>query len=117
MSGRERALDLDLGLGLLDHQIVDRDERNCGKVDDLELTGLSSAEPEVSAVLVGGNAWRGRGLLGRVAAALSGNARHLPWSEIDDVSSVVTLKHAAHELGLGRGDDRAARLVRHLPGS
>ena len=115
MTGGNR--ELDLGLGVLDHQLVDRDGRNCGKVDDLELTGLSDGEPEVAAILVGGNAWRGRGLLGRIAAAISGNAVHVPWSEVDDVSSVVRLKRSAQELRLGRGDDRAARLVRRLPGS
>jgi sporulation protein YlmC with PRC-barrel domain len=109
--------ELDLGLGVLDHQLVDRDGRNCGKVDDLELTGLSDAEPEVAFILVGGNAWRGRGVLGRLAAALSGHAVRIPWSEVDEVSSVVTLKRSAQELRLGRGDDRAARLVRRLPGS
>jgi hypothetical protein len=115
MSGSDQ--ELDLGRGVLDHQLVDRDGRNCGKVDDLELTGLSEGEPEVAFILVGGNAWRGRGLLGRIAAALSGNAVHIPWSEVDEVSSVVKLKRSAQELRLARGDDRAARLVRRLPGS
>ncbi len=111
--GRE----LDLGLGLLDHQLVDRDGRNCGKVDDLELTAVPGGEPEVASILVGGAAWRGRGMLGRLAAALSGSAVRIPWSEVEDVSSVVTLKQPAQQLRLGRGDDRAARLVRRLPGS
>jgi sporulation protein YlmC with PRC-barrel domain len=108
---------LDLGLGVLDHQLVDSEGRNCGKVDDLELEGLSSGEPEVSAILVGGNAWRGRGRWGRLAAALGGRAVHVPWSEVDEVSSVVKLKRPARELRLGRGDDRAARIVERLPGS
>ena len=110
-------IEIDLGLGVLDHQIVDRDGRNCGNVDDLELTGLSSGAPEVTEILVGGNAWRGRGLFGRLAAAVSGNAVHVPWSRVDDVSTVVTLKDTAPELRLGRGDDRAARLVKWIPGA
>jgi hypothetical protein len=36
---------------------------------------------------------------------------------VDEVSSVVKLKRSAQELRLGRGDDRAARLVRRLPGA
>ena len=115
MSNGDR--ELDLGLGLLDHQLVDSEGRNCGNVDDLELKGSAGDELEVVAILVGGNAWRGRGLLGRLLAALSGNAVHVPWSEVGDVSSVVTLKRPAQELRLGRGDDRAARLIRRLPGS
>jgi hypothetical protein len=109
--------EIDLGLGVLDHQLVDAEGRHCGNVDDLELTGLTDGEPEVAEILCGGNAWRGRGTLGRLAAALSGNAVHVPWSEVAEVSSVVTLKRTAPELRLGRGDDRAARLVDWIPGS
>jgi sporulation protein YlmC with PRC-barrel domain len=109
--------ELDLGLGVLDHQLVDSEGRNCGNVDDLDLSGLTTGEPEVTEILVGGNAWRGRGLFGRLAAALSGNAVHVPWREVDEVSSVVKLKRTAPELRLGRGDDRAARLVRWIPGA
>ena len=115
MSARVR--EIDLGLGVLDHQLVDRDGRNCGNADDLELTGVSSGEPEVVEILVGGNAWRGRGLFGRLAAAVSGDAVHVPWSEVEEVSSVVKLKRPAAELRLGRGDDRAARLVKWIPGA
>ena len=110
-------VELDIGLGILDHQLVDRDGRNCGNVDDLEVAGVGSGEPEVGEILVGGNAWRGRGLFGRLAAALSGNATHVPWSEVDDIGAVVTLKGTANELRLGRGDDTAARFVKRIPGA
>jgi len=109
--------DVDLALGILDHQLVDNDGNNCGKVDDLEITGLDGDSPEVVEILVGGNAWRSRGRLGRLAARLSGNAVHMPWGEVDAVSSVVTLKRPAAELRLNRGDDRWAARVGRLPGS
>ncbi len=109
--------ELDLGLGVLDHQLVDREGRNCGNADDLEIAGISSGEPEVTEILVGGNAWRGRGLFGRIAAALSGEAVHVPWSEVDEVGAVVKLRKTASELRLGRGDDRAATWVKRLPGA
>ena len=109
--------ELDLGLGVLDHQLVDSEGRNCGNVDDLEIVGLSTGEPEVAEILVGGNAWRNRGRLGRLAAALSGNAVHVPWSEVADVDSVVALKRTAPELRLGRGDDSAAKLIGWIPGA
>ncbi|MDX6470907.1 MAG: hypothetical protein QOF75_2710 [Gaiellaceae bacterium] len=109
--------EIDLGLGVLDHQLVDSEGRNCGNVDDLELAGLLTGEPEVAEILSGGNAWRNRGFFGRLAAAVSGNAVHVPWSEVADVSSVVTLKRTAPELRLGRGDDRAAKLLDWIPGS
>jgi hypothetical protein len=113
MSGDE----LDLGLGVLDHQLVDCEGRNCGNADELEIAGISSGEPEVTEILVGGNAWRSRGLFGRIASALSGDAVHVPWAEVDEIAAVVKLKKTARELRLGRGDDRVARFVKRLPGA
>jgi sporulation protein YlmC with PRC-barrel domain len=110
-------VDVDIALGILDHQLVDGDGRNCGKVDDLEITGLDGDAPEVVEILVRGNAWRARGFLGRLAARLSGNAVHVPWPEVESVTSVVTLKRPAGELRLNRGSDRWTRLIRKVPGS
>jgi sporulation protein YlmC with PRC-barrel domain len=109
--------EVDIALGILDHQLVDADGQNCGKVDDLVLTGLDGGAPEVTEILVGGSAWRSRGRLGRLAARLSGNAVHVPWSEVDDVTSIVTLKRPAAELRLDRGDVRWGKLIGKLPGS
>ena len=111
------AIEVDIALSILDHQLVDADGLNCGKVDDLEIGGLDGGSPEVLEILVGGNAWRGRGLLGRVAARLSGNAVHVPWREVDSVSSVVTLRQPARALRLNRGDDRWSALVGKVPSS
>jgi len=111
------AVEVDIALGILDHQLVDSEGVNCGKVDDLEIQGLDSGSPEVTEIIVGGNAWRSRGLLGKLAARLSGNAVHLPWSEVESVSSVVKLKRPAAELRLGRGDVRWERLVGKAPGA
>ena len=108
---------VDLALGILDHQLVDADGENCGKVDDLELVGLDGGSPEVTEILVGGNAWRTRGLLGRIAARFGGNAVHVAWSEVASVTAVVKLERAAAELRLARGDDRWGRVVAKLPGA
>jgi sporulation protein YlmC with PRC-barrel domain len=107
---------VDLALGILDHQLVDSDGQNCGKVDELGLSGLDRGTPQVAEILVGGNAWRTRGLLGRLAARLAGEAVHVPWSEVESVSAVVKLKRPAAELRLDRGDERWARLIAKLPG-
>jgi hypothetical protein len=106
---------VDLAQGILDHQLVDADGANCGKVDELELS-LDGDSPQVAEILVGGNAWRSRGLLGRLAARLAGNAVHVPWSEVESVDSVVKLKRTAAELRLNRGDERWAKLFTKLPG-
>jgi hypothetical protein len=110
--------ELDLAFGLLDHQLVDADGRRCGKVDDLAIEGGPGETPVVTAILVGVDAWKGRGLLGRLAAKLGGSGSvRLSWDAVEDVTSAVELKKSAKELGLGRGDDRAARWVKRLPGS
>ena len=107
---------VDLALGILDHQLVDADGQNFGKVDELELSGLDRETPQIAEILVGGNAWRTRELLGRLAAHLAGDAVHVPWSEVESVSSVVKLKRTAAELRLNRGDERWSRLFTKLPG-
>lgn len=109
--------EVDIALGILDHQLVDADGHNCGKVDDLEITGLNGGAPEVTEILVGGNAWRSRGRLGRLAARVSGEAVHVPWGEVGEVSSVVTLKGGASQLRLDRGTERWAKLIGKLPGA
>jgi len=110
--------ELDLGLGLLDHQLVDSEGRRCGNVDDLELEGLSEGSPRVAAILVGPPVWRGRGRLGRLASRVArGQTVRIPWEEVDRIDSAVHLKKTAPELRLGRGDDRARRWVEWIPGS
>jgi len=109
---------IDLALGVLDHQIVDADDYRCGKVDDLELEGLQGGSPRVEAILVGAPAWKGRGIMGRLAAALvRGRMVRVPWSEVSGLDSAVRLKKPARELRLGRADARARPLVAWLPGA
>ena len=109
---------LDLGLGLLDHQLLDSEGRRCGNVDDLELSGVGAGEPRVAAILVGPPVWRGRGWLGRLAAFVTpGGTVRVPWEEVEKVDAAVHLRRTARELRLGRGDDRARRWVEWIPGS
>ena len=110
--------EIDLGLGILDHQLIDSDDRRCGKVDDLELEGVRDGNPRVSAIVTGPGGWRGRGRLGRLLAALVGGKTVIvPWEDVDEVGAEVGLRKPARELGLGRGDDVAAGWVEKLPGS
>ena len=110
--------EIDLGLGLLDHQLIDSEGRRCGKVDDLELEGLASGKPLVVAILVGAPAWSGRGRFARLVARLAGGRLvRVPWSEVANIGSSVVLKRSAQELRLGRGDERARAIVERIPGS
>jgi sporulation protein YlmC with PRC-barrel domain len=91
---------IDLALGILDHQVVDSDGRRCGKVDELELSGVRDGPPSVEFIVVG----RRR----RV---------RVPWSEVEKIDSAVHLRKPARELRLGRGDRRARPLVAWIPGA
>ena len=111
--------ELDLALGILDHQLLDSEGRRCGKVDDLAIEGGPGEEAEVVAILCGPALWRGRaGLLGRIAARLGGGGRvRIPWSEVAEVESHVRLKKSATDYGLGRVADRLRPWVQRIPGA
>jgi sporulation protein YlmC with PRC-barrel domain len=110
--------ELDLGLAVLDHQLLDREGRRCGNVDDLAIDGGPGEDARVVALYSGPGAWRGRGFFGRVAASLGrGGAVRVPWEEVAEVKSHVRLKKTATEYGLGRGDDRIRPLIARIPGA
>ena len=111
--------ELDLGLGLLDHQLLDCEGRRCGKVDDLAIEGGAGERAEVVAILVGPGVWRNRaGVIGSIAARLGGGDRtRIPWEEVAEVGADVRLKKRAAEYGLGRGDDRVRPWIERIPGS
>jgi hypothetical protein len=111
--------ELDLGLAVLDHQLLDCDGRRCGNVDDLAIEGGPGENAEVAAILSGPNVWRGRaGFLGRIAARIGGDGRvRTPWSEVADVKAHVTLKKRAPDYGLGRLDDRLRPWIERIPGA
>jgi hypothetical protein len=109
---------IDIALGVLDRQLIDSEDRRCGKVDDLELEGARDGEPRVAAILCGPPAWRRRGWPGRLAARVArGRTVRIPWEEVAEVKSSVRLKRTVAELGLSRGEDAARRLIEWLPGS
>jgi hypothetical protein len=109
---------IDVALGVLDHQLLDSDERRCGKVDDVELEGLDGDSPRVKTILAGPSAARSRGRMGSLAARLGrGRTSHIEWSEVVKIDSAVHLRGRATDYGLGRGDDRARRWVEWIPGA
>jgi len=109
--------EIDIGLGVLDHQLLDCDGRRCGKVDDLELDLEHADGPGVTAILAGPGAWRSRGRLGRLAAAKTdGSVVRILWSEVVEVEAGVRLARAAAEYGLAWVDDALRSFVERIPG-
>jgi sporulation protein YlmC with PRC-barrel domain len=111
--------ELDIGLHVVDHQLLDRNGRRCGKVDDLAIEGGPGEVPEVVALFVGPGYWGPRaGWIGRLAGWIGGSAKvRVDWDEVAKVDSAVRLKRDATTLGLGRGDDRLRPYVEKIPGA
>ena len=105
---------MDLGLRLLDDQLLDAEERRCGRVDDIQLKGAPGSRTEVSALLVGPGAWAGR--LRRPFAylveGLGPDYMHvIPWDEVTWVGTSVGLSGSAADLGLWTADGRNVQWV------
>jgi len=103
-----------LGHNVLDHQLLDKDGRRCGNVDDLAIE-----DAEVVAILSGPGYWGGRaGWLGRLAGWIGGSGQvRIPWEEVAKVDSAVHLRRTAPEYGLGKIDDRLRPYFERIPGA
>lgn len=95
---------------LLDLPIIDKDERWCGIVDDVELYGVPGKEMRVKALLVGPGAYEGRmpGWMYWTVGKIAGHRMaRVPADEIVEIGSVVKLKCAAEKLKLHGVEDKA----------
>ena len=108
-----------IGLHVLDHQIVDKDGRRCGNVDDLAIEGTPGEQAEVVALLVGPGYWAGRSRrLGALAGKIGGNKRvRVSWDKVAKIDSAVHLSCTAQDVGLGTGDDRLRPWLEKIPGA
>jgi sporulation protein YlmC with PRC-barrel domain len=122
---------IDAGLSLLDRQILDRDGRMSGKVDDLELTvpeGDEAGAPVVTAILAGPGALgrRLRGSAGKwlesVHARLhpspdTGPAR-IPFGVVKEIAATVGLTVKKEDLELSRFEDWTRdHFIGRIPGA
>jgi hypothetical protein len=108
--------EIDLAYRLLDLDLIDSEDRRCGKVDDIEFEGGPGEAAYVSAVRSGLGALPPRfpRLLRRGARRVFGATyTAVPSAEIEDVAGAVTLAKTAEELDLGEGDRRLVRLLEH----
>lgn len=99
---------------LLDLPIIDKDERSCGTVDDIELSGSTGKEMRVAALLVGPGAYEGRmpGWLYWLTRKIAGDRMvRVPVGEVVEIGSVVKLKAHAETLGLHEAEDKAKRWI------
>lgn len=93
---------------LLDLPIIDKNERWCGIVDDVELYGVPGKEMRVKALLVGPGAYEGRmpAWMYQVVRKIVGDRiTRVPVDEITEIGSVVKLRSTAEELKLAMAED------------
>jgi sporulation protein YlmC with PRC-barrel domain len=99
---------------LIDLPLVDKNDRWCGVVDDVEFDGGPGREMRIKALLVGPGAYKGRmpawmfWLVGRVAGT---HISRVPFEEIKTISSAVHLKCPAEKVGLHRVENRVRRWI------
>jgi sporulation protein YlmC with PRC-barrel domain len=108
---------LDLLRELLDHEVVDKDGRSCGMVDDLEFHA-GDRGPELVALLVGPGAWAPRlpSLFALALQAVLGHGKvRVPWNQVGEIGETIRLQSTATELGLGRLDRKVGRWIARLP--
>lgn len=94
---------------LLDLPIVDKDERYCGIVDDVQLTGTAGKEVRVEALLVGPGAYEGRlpqWMYWIVRKIGRDRMARVPVAEIVDIGSVVKLRSRAEDVKLHVVEDK-----------
>lgn len=94
---------------LLDLPIVDKDERWCGIVDDIELSGGPGKETRLKALLVGPGAYQGRmpAWMFWIARKIGGERiTRVPAEQVLEIGSVVKLKSRAETLGLHEVEDK-----------
>jgi sporulation protein YlmC with PRC-barrel domain len=111
--------EFDIGLHVLDHQLLDKNGRRCGNVDDLAIEGGAGEVAEVVAILAGPGYWGPRaGWIGRLAAWVGGGGKvRVDWSAVEKIDSAIHLKRDAPSLGLGAGDDRLRPYLAKIPGA
>jgi len=109
---------IDIGLRVLDHQLLDSEDVRCGKVDDVLFEEGADGALMVTALLTGPRAQRRRlpKWLRRMAGWIGRDVEHrVPWEHVAAMSSVIELNRSAEELGLGDGDRRLRPVVERLP--
>ena len=99
---------------LLDLPIIDKDERSCGVVDDVELTGEPGKEMRIKSLLVGPGAYEGRmpGWMYWLVRTIAGDRMvRVPADQVIEIGSVVKLKCAAEKVKLHVVENRASSWI------
>ncbi len=108
---------IDLGMELLDHQLMDRDGMACGKVDDVELEVADDGALYAVALVSGPGAWAERmawrrlGPWWRGAVGCSADDLLIPLGSVTDIGPAITVDANAAHLATHRTEDWFRRHV------
>jgi sporulation protein YlmC with PRC-barrel domain len=119
---------LEAGLQLLDRQLIDRQGRLAGKVDDLELEFPDGGGPAVVTAILAGPSALSRRIGGRLGAWLEAAANRLrggdqgpariPFTIVKQIGSAVDLSVTRAELETNRLEAwTRERIIGKLPGA
>ena len=120
---------LEAALQLLDRQLVDKDGRLAGKVDDLELTFPDGGGPPLVTAILAGPGALSRRVGGRLGAWLEAVANRLregddrrparvPFSAVTEIGSAIRLRVVKAELETDRLEAWTRdRIIGKLPGA
>ena len=105
-------------LEVRDLQIVDRDGRNCGICDDVELDGEPGSPLRVAALLVGPDAYSRRfpkWTMRLIRAVAGQRVTRVPWNVIEKITGRIYLSVTGESVGLRRVEDRMEKLFQRIP--
>lgn len=94
---------------LIDLPLIDKDNRWCGVVDDVEFDGGPGKDMRIKALLAGPGAYEGRmpaWMFWLVGKAAGTRMSRVPFEEIETIGSAVHLKCPAEKVGLHVVEDR-----------
>ncbi len=101
---------------LLDLPLLDKDNRWCGIVDDIEFDGGAGEDMRVKAILVGPGTYKGRmpAWLFTLFRLVGGDRiSRVPYREVDGISSAAHLKCPAEKVGLHVVEDKVRTWIPH----
>jgi sporulation protein YlmC with PRC-barrel domain len=112
---------------VMDKKLVDRKDRDMGRVDGLVMNVGSSSQPRITHILVGGTTpWmrlspalaRASARLARLWGPKSAEPVRIPWSRVQAVDKDIKLDVIARETGAIDWEIWIARhIIKRIPGS
>lgn len=122
VDARQRPPYSDVVRMLLDHQLLDADYVECGKVDDIEIEIMDDGTLRATAIFTGRGAafdHLPRWIASILAKIFGKKSKRIPWGEIAMIDARIKLRSTAEALALpvAESDRAVAQWLGKLPGA